>query len=191
MKLKHAPPNFRVSLPGHIITHISPSKLVLSTDLAHAPEFIYKISPVGQTSDSPTPMAGAPQDLVFSIVYESAAQDFRTEYLEIRIKMKPPKQPFSHYTGPGPTMLSNLRFNALARPSSNREYMVLTLKPRSINGYVAAKKLKELSFLLSTVLVSTFNNETEIIADAYEKYIDQDIYHYEIPCKLKPVKKET
>lgn len=192
MKLKHAPPHFRVPLPDHTINPIFPSLLAAPNDLAHAPKFIYNVYPVGQKPGDPIPMTGKPQDLVFSIVYESGAQNFLMESLEIRIKLNPPGHLFRQYTGPGPTMLSNLRFNALARLSPEREFLVLTLKPRTTKGNVAVKKLKELSFLLSTVVVSTFDAETVVIVHAYEQYKDQAAYSYEVPCVLTPaVKKET
>ncbi|KAI0968468.1 hypothetical protein F4678DRAFT_474585 [Xylaria arbuscula] len=184
MKLKYAPPHFRTPLPDLTIKRLTPS--VPGVQMAGAPAFKYNVYPVGKNPGDPIPMISLPQDLVFSIVYESGAQDFKMEYLEIRIDLKKPPQLMSKYNGAGPSMLANLRFNALARLSPERDILVLTLKPRSTSGYLVVGKMKEASFLLSGVVVKNFNAATPITLKANEKYQDQDKYSYNIQCRLEP-----
>ncbi|XXG94186.1 hypothetical protein Hte_000438 [Hypoxylon texense] len=183
MKLKYAPPHFRTPTPDPTIKPLLVS--VPRAPRAGAPEFKYNVYPVGKKPGDPIPMTSLQQDLVFSIVYESGAQSFKMEYLEIHIDLKKPPQLMSQYNGAGPTMLSNLRFNALARLSTDRNTLVLTLKPRSTKGYVLVGKVKEVSFLLSGVVVKDFDAVTCVTLKANEKYQDQDTYSYDIKCTLE------
>ncbi len=106
-----------------------------------------------------------PQDLVFSI---QATNNNNDEWdlieLDILIPLGPaPTDPkkqnyflMERYTGPGATMLSNLRFNvvvALVTPGNNPKLQLRVL-PRASKGHINITKVQDISFLLALVDVN-------------------------------------
>lgn len=109
------------------------------------------------------------------------------EYLAIQINLREAPQLMTQYAGAGPTMLLNLRFNVLAQISPKRDYLVWTLKPRSTSGVVRVSRMKEISFLLSGVIVKSFNTVTSVELVAYGWTKDQDWYEYSLKCESVPI----
>jgi hypothetical protein len=147
--------------------------------------FNYAIYAVGSRGQ-PVPMLPGQQDLVFSIVFESGAADFNLQLIELHIPLGPPAPLMENYNGAGATMLSNLRFNVIAQFNADDE-LVLTLKPRSTNGFVAVSKINELSFLLSGVVVKTFDAPTTIEVDKWETYQNRAPFYKTVFVTLAPV----
>jgi hypothetical protein len=81
-------------------------------------------------------------------------------------------------------MLSNLRFNVIAQFAADGSALVLTLKPRSMNGYVPAASLKEMSFLLSGVVVHQYTAMVSVDIDIWEKYKDRDKWSNNLYVRL-------
>ncbi|KAL8286079.1 hypothetical protein RB597_002940 [Gaeumannomyces tritici] len=105
------------------------------------------------------------QDLVFSIrVASDRASQWRLRELSLRIELGAPattKQDrvylMERYDGPGPAMLSNLRFNVLASNPTIKgtRYLQLRLLPRSSKGWIDMSTVTDMSFLLSLAKVSS------------------------------------
>ena len=102
------------------------------------------------------------QDIIFSIRIIDHADNFNLTSISITIPMgapitKPSQNPgplTQAYTGPGATMLSNLRFNPLVSNDTDTNSLVITLIPRSLQGFVELARQTELSFMLSSVVVN-------------------------------------
>lgn len=107
------------------------------------------------------------QDLIFSIhVENNAHSDYDLLELDIRIALGP-VSPNDHlllanYDGPGPRMLSNLRFNVL--PQMDRragvDYLVLRLLPRSVTKVIGISTVQDMSFLLCLAQVNKFTRDS-------------------------------
>lgn len=107
------------------------------------------------------------QDLIFSIhVEENQNSDYELAELDIRIALGP-VDPTDHrllanYDGPGPRMLSNLRFNVL--PAMDKrggiDYLVLRILPRSVTKLVKITKVQDLSVLLCLAQVNKFTRDS-------------------------------
>ena len=104
-----------------------------------------------------------PQDIIFSINLIRNAYDYLLESVSISIPLGQPIQrqednpgPLTTmpYIGPGATMLSNLRVNPLVSYSDDSRALIVTLFPRSTTGNVQVTRCKELSFMLSSVVVN-------------------------------------
>ena len=107
------------------------------------------------------------QDLIFSIhVENNEHSDYDLLELDIRIALGP-VSPNDHlllanYDGPGPRMLSNLRFNVL--PQMDRragvDYLVLRLLPRSVTKVIGISTVQDMSFLLCLAQVNKFTRDS-------------------------------
>ncbi|KAI9935073.1 hypothetical protein ASPWEDRAFT_746225 [Aspergillus wentii DTO 134E9] len=143
------------------------------------PKFKHGLYPVGQVGETipmlPLDKQGRPQrqDLIFSIVYESGIKVLLMTKFVIEIKMGTYGQLIKDYTGTGPSMLSNLRFNVMQQFDPINDKLVLTLVPRSTKHYVPIGSIAEMSVLLSGVVVNRYEQETEVTVDAWEYYTDR------------------
>lgn len=107
------------------------------------------------------------QDLIFSIhVENNKYSDYELAELDIRIALGP-MDPGDHrllanYNGPGPRMLSNLRFNVL--PAMDKrggmDYLVLRILPRSVTKLIKINKVQDMSFLLCLAQVNKFTRDS-------------------------------
>ncbi|RYP65028.1 hypothetical protein DL770_009084 [Monosporascus sp. CRB-9-2] len=108
-----------------------------------------------------------PQDLIFSIhVEDNENSDYQLAELDIRIALGPVK-PEDHrlmqnYNGPGPRMLSNLRFNVVSAMDKRGgiNYLVLRILPRSSTKLIKITKVQDLSFLLCLAQVNKFTRDS-------------------------------
>ncbi|KAI1819783.1 hypothetical protein F4861DRAFT_111065 [Xylaria intraflava] len=133
-------------------------------DVANAPKYNCTVYSQGnEDNEIQTSGDNLAQDLIFSIhVENNEYSDYRLSELDIRIELGP-MDPGRHclmanYDGPGPRMLSNLRFNVLATidQKDGIDYLLLRILPRSINGWVLITKVQDLSFLLCLAKVNKF-----------------------------------
>ncbi|KAF9768840.1 hypothetical protein IL306_013800 [Fusarium sp. DS 682] len=112
-----------------------------------------------------------PDDLVFSVLVKG--QEYSNEHLiefDILIKLGPAtdrrKKLLESYDGPGPRMLSNLRFNVLTAfmERDGMQYLKLRLLPRNAIGYVVASRMSnEVSFLLCLAKVNLFKEQDALL----------------------------
>lgn len=157
------------------------------------PQFGYGIYAVGrkETNDirmlHPTEKNPHPQqDVVVSIVYLDSAFDYYMEYLEIHIPLGA-KGLMEAFTGTGPSMLSNLRFNVLPKiekDSQLNNWLVLTLRPRSTQNKVRVDRIAEMSFMLSGIVANRFKKDTTVGVYAIEKYEREDRWKKEFNAYL-------
>jgi hypothetical protein len=187
VKLRYAPPHFHFPRTDPI-PHPALDRPI---SVAVGPKFDYKVYPVGKP-DQPIPMLAGRQDLVFSIVFTGTAAQFNIEYLTVYVPLDAPDTMIKPYTGAGPTMLSNLRFNVIAQfgTKETKNFLILTLKPRSTLGYVPLKKVHEMSFLLSGVIIQPYPAATTRYLDVVEKYQMEDGWTRQLVAHLEPVPKE-
>ncbi|KAL8372581.1 hypothetical protein RB595_002090 [Gaeumannomyces hyphopodioides] len=124
------------------------------------------------------------QDLVFSIrVASNKASQWRLRELSLRIELGAPastKQDrvylMERYDGPGPAMLSNLRFNVLASNPTIKgtRYLQLRLLPRSSKGWIDMSTVTDMSFLLSLAKVSSLPERTrQLTVKSWADYITE------------------
>jgi hypothetical protein len=111
-----------------------------------------------------------PQDLVFPIVVSNnSSSDYKLIEFDIMIRLGPvdPNRNMlmKGYDGPGPTMLSNLRFNVLqSLPTINgASYLQLRLLPRSANGWIDITKVNEMGFLVCLAKVNEFEKYQTLV----------------------------
>lgn len=113
---------------------------------------------------------GLPSDLVFSVlVSDNENSSYQLMEFDIRILLgvvDPEKHMLMEdYDGPGPTMLSNLRFNVL--PSfpiiDGLSYLQLRLLPRSSSGWIVISSVREMGFLLSLAKVNEFQARETLV----------------------------
>ncbi|KAK6499504.1 hypothetical protein TWF506_004134 [Arthrobotrys conoides] len=139
---------------------------------AGPPEFKYRVAPASTPKATTIPMLPEEQDLIFSIVYQSSAFDYELSSVTITIPMSHPTKPSltKAYRGPGATMLSNLRFYVRALYSTENNALQLVLLPRSTKKVVKVTDVKDMSFMLSRVLVQGYKKVTSIEATVQEVY---------------------
>ncbi|KAH6844548.1 hypothetical protein B0I37DRAFT_377755 [Chaetomium sp. MPI-CAGE-AT-0009] len=177
----------------HPLTGINPPGRLSTTSLAYTPQpedpagppvydcAVYSTgSNAVETSSAETSL---PQDLVFSIQVSNTRSDYRLIEFQVIIPLGEADDPksyrlFPSYDGPGPRMLSNLRFVVLPalKNVDNVRCLVLRVLPRSANGWTAIGLVKELSFLLCLAQVNnTFQGEAQtpvtLYTAAYYKYV--------------------
>lgn len=140
----------------------------LEDDPANAPRYncsIYSyLDSVVQTGDH------LPQDLIFSVlVGNNKNSSYRLVEFDVRIRLGG-VDPNRHmlmegYDGPGPSMLSNLRFNVLASfPTVDGvSYLQLRLLPRSSKGWIDITSVHEMSFLLCLAKVNEFKEQQTLV----------------------------
>jgi hypothetical protein len=171
--------------PGRLST--STSRLISTpqgSDHASPPVYDCAVYSTGFSAvETSSPANALPQDLVFSIQVSNTRSDYRLIEFQVIIPLGEADDEDSHrlfpsYDGPGPRMLSNLRFVVL--PSLGKfdgeRCLVLRVMPRSANKWTAISVVKELSFLLCLAQVNnTFKGEGRTLVTlytaAYYKYV--------------------
>lgn len=145
-----------------------------SDETVTRPKFDYSVYAIDGPRGCIKTGEGYPLDLIFAITREddaSLSKDYWIKEIVITVPRGPGNRPdranlLDDYTGPGPTMLSNLRFHVLAE--STEDHLILRLKPRSRQaaGEKAAgvhiDRVRECSFLLP--LVNVHNVQRDIKA---------------------------
>ncbi|KAF3311479.1 hypothetical protein TWF173_008300 [Orbilia oligospora] len=120
-------------------------------------------------------------DIVFSInlIPEAAAGTFDLQEIQVLIpmgKMRDPDDPhratflMENYTGPGATMLTNLRLNAMIERTD--DLLVVRLIPRSVSKMIRFEKVETASFFLGMVDVNPYESDT-VVTIEYLQYYDQ------------------
>lgn len=141
-----------------------------TTGPAGKPSYTLQIFPSGSGAVQPdsvvsTAPMGERQDLVFSVALANPDMegDFFIDEIRVLVPMGAPsgkgKQAclMQQYRGPGPSMLSNLRFNVLASVDENGANILFRLVPRTSGaGGLHFKLAREISFLLSLADVNVF-----------------------------------
>ncbi|EWZ34007.1 hypothetical protein FOZG_13689 [Fusarium oxysporum Fo47] len=123
-----------------------------------------------------------PDDLVFSVLV--SGQEYSNEHLiefDILVKLGPATDKHTKlmesYDGPGPRMLSNLRFNILTAiiEKNGMQYLKLRLLPRNAIGYVVANRMSnEVSFLLCLAKVNIFEKpEVLVMLETEAHYVNR------------------
>ncbi|KAI8195455.1 hypothetical protein K4K52_012355 [Colletotrichum sp. SAR 10_76] len=122
------------------------------------------------------------QDLIFSIQAKDNANGDAWKLMELNLTI-PFGRPasaataatapamsdyflMSQYTGPGATMLSNLRFNILAAlvTKNGRPALQLRLLPRAKDGFIPINRVENISFLLALADINRWDGKTPKIA---------------------------
>ncbi|KAJ4294661.1 hypothetical protein N0V88_004890 [Collariella sp. IMI 366227] len=106
----------------------------------------------------------------------TGGQDFQLTSLSFSVPLAAPRpliaQGYDYrFSGGGVTMLSNMRFVAVAQFTLDGKTLLLTVKPRTVSGWWPADQLEEVSFLLSGVVVQTYDTVTSVdvpVVEAYE-----------------------
>lgn len=119
-------------------------------------------------------MTSFKQDLVFSIVLERAGGSMSLKKVVLSFPIGPTDRGHPNlmktYDG-SVKMLSNLRFNVLAQPGTDK--LSLTLLPRTESGNVLAAHVGEMSFLMSGVNVNVYQKPQRTVKISYrEKYLE-------------------
>ncbi|OOQ89324.1 hypothetical protein PEBR_27422 [Penicillium brasilianum] len=120
------------------------------------------------------------QDIVFSLTLSNPklVGQFFIHEIRVMIPMGAAVDPegnflMENYHGPGPSMLSNLRFNVIASVTSDQKSLILRLIPRTTREHgLPFQKALEMSFLLNLVDVNVFNQETLVTISTSEFYND-------------------
>ncbi|KAB8211871.1 hypothetical protein BDV34DRAFT_219087 [Aspergillus parasiticus] len=136
---------------------------------ASPPEYECRVSGVGVTGIH-IDKDNLPQDLIFSIrVSNNTNNRYKLTAFHIWIRLGEAninrKRLMVNYTGPGATMLSNLRFNVLLkfiREKDKSRTLRISLLPRSTKQYVDITLVKEMSFLLALAQVNRFGRMAQM-----------------------------
>ena len=182
---RHPPPHLRLPRPLPPPTPMAlPSRIHAprssSTTPSGPPKWTYLLYPVGAAAlgKSQIPMLpnDAKQDLVFSVVLTpGTGQDFLLTSLTFSVPLSQPRpllSPTYDYRvgGGGVTMLSNMRFVAVAGFSPDGKTLELKVLPRSVGGSWPAEGVQEASFLLSGAVVQTYGEATSVEVPVVEEY---------------------
>jgi hypothetical protein len=203
--LQATPPNYRPipKLSSSLDMVVSPSLVYESgiiipsgpgrAEPATRPSFTYAAYPIqGDRTNVPSGTK-RPIDLVFSVIrdQDQLLDDFFLKEIKVRLRTGPQtprlkeRQPlFQTYNGPGPSMLSNLRFNALAENAA--DVLQLRLVPRSHTGTVPLAHVKDCSFLLSMVTLYPIDGKVEIhCTETYDNHRGsfQSVFHVELEVR--------
>lgn len=124
--------------------------------------------------------SGLQQDLIFAVhVKNNKDSSYQLQEFDIRIRLggvDPERNMlFKDYDGPGPSMLSNLRFNVLADypKIEGVNYMQLRLLPRSEVGWIDITSVSEMGFVLALAQVNEFPQQlTQVQVDTFAYYQD-------------------
>jgi hypothetical protein len=148
------------------LTNPKPILLVPNNSFASHPKWIYQVYPLGDSLGVPIPtQAPIPQDLVFSVILPEDQRDlgdFELQELRIKVPVGDASSTGSvnlteSYVGPGPTMLSNLRFNVMMRyQQGTQNYILLKVIPRSTTGSIATQNIDEASFIWPLVDINPY-----------------------------------
>lgn len=164
------------------------------TGAATGAKFAYAIHAIGAPY-GPLQTGQGPLDLVFTI--KRSDSDFLQKVYKLqRITLKIPRGKkrdngtvnlLDNYQGPGPTMLSNLRFNVFAE--STADTMFLQLQPRSkkaLKEGVLIDRVRECGFILP--LVNVHNFDRLVTVECTEEWADPpSTIPRSFTIQLKPV----
>lgn len=169
---------------------------------AHKPKFKYAAYPLNAPSPlQPVPtLTGIDQDLIFSVTLSESERKGRLFLQELRvvIPIGAQENPLgrtnltANYTGPGVSMLSNLRFNVLAETHPNfdnpqQQEMWLRLIPRSTKTFIPIQKVTEASFLWSLVEINPYTEEDLFVSCIVEEhYLGRSPYTTPLIIQLSP-----
>ncbi|KAH7110739.1 hypothetical protein EDB81DRAFT_863055 [Dactylonectria macrodidyma] len=165
-----------------------------SSETASAPRFKFGVHAIG-APDGPLRTGKGPLDLVFTIKRSDDASLDKNYWLKC-ITLEVPrgsKDDDSHapllenYRGPGPTMLSNLRFNVFIEKDVDK--LILTVRPRSRKGRhegVLIKRIRECGFVLPLVEVHDVEREVKITRTVEWAEPLETIPPYPFPVELQP-----
>ncbi|KAM7183887.1 hypothetical protein V8F20_012448 [Naviculisporaceae sp. PSN 640] len=184
-----------IQRPPHFkrIPSIEAPQLQLPTDpstplpvFAETPQFDYGVWSIGSISGGnnhpPVPTrSGIAQDLVISIVLppdQRTIGAFVLMEIDVVIPYGPRDNPaqrtnlFTSYTGPGPVMLSNLRFNvqAVFQKHPDGPVMLLKIIPRLVEGTVPVQVIDEISVLLPRVEVNNYTEQDMFVEFTFNEY---------------------
>ncbi|KAK4152312.1 hypothetical protein C8A00DRAFT_44616 [Chaetomidium leptoderma] len=187
-----------INPPGHLATAVGASASASASiyipqgdDPAGPPVYDCAVYTPGFSSvQTASADAALPQDLVFSIrLGNNKHNDYRLIEFQVIIPLGDAGNDadpssyrlFPSYDGPGPRMLSNLRFvvlPALKDDADGVPCLVLRLLPRSANGWTAVTLVDELSFLLCLALPNnTYRGQSRtsltLYTAAYYKYVSE------------------
>ncbi|RVD81448.1 uncharacterized protein DFL_009312 [Arthrobotrys flagrans] len=207
LKLTGTLPRFKRLIPAEIYNTTEDLPVLLSTPskiefhstksptdgfvftAAGPPEFKYRVAPASSTKSTVIPMLPDEQDLIFSIVYQSSAFDYELSSVTITIPMSHPTKPSltKAYRGSGATMLSNLRFYVRALYSTENNALQLVILPRSTRKAVRVSDVRDMSFMLSRVLMQGYKKVTSIEAVVQEVYTSGEAEPKTLWITLNPV----
>lgn len=177
--VKSIPEYHPVATPSTPSSAKTPREVLAEKDPAGTPTFRCDVYTTGRDCVY-TDKDNLPEDLVFSVrVGNTENSNYLLKELDILVPLAPATgskhRLMEEYDGPGPRMLSNLRFNILtSRKVKDRvQYLVLRLIPRSSSGWIPVKMLKELSFMLCLAKVNLFSRRSVVMTlntEAFYKY---------------------
>jgi hypothetical protein len=139
---------------------------------AGAPQYFISCVPIDNDPSQPGIPSGTgiPKDLVFKVVQDPSSVTTRSNYflesftVVFQLAGLDPSRLNSclldNYTGPGPFMLSNVRFNVLAQPDNDPTHgtcLALRVLPRSTKGSAPPDMCKEMSFIMPVCRVLKHN----------------------------------
>jgi hypothetical protein len=130
-------------------------------------------------------MSPIAQDIIFSVRLQSFNETWQLQRITLSIPLGDPSTeggvpgPLTAlpYTGPGASMLSNLRFNPLVSYSTDQSSLLITLSPRSMKGWVWIKECPELSFMLGAVNANVSDpsvGPVSVVPTVTEYYVKKD-----------------
>jgi hypothetical protein len=170
----------------------TPNDPVVETE-ARAPTFEWKVYPLGKFQKSISCGLKEPQDLVFSVrMLTGATYAYDLELIQVSVPIGPidphgfNRTLFTEYRGPGPVMLSNLRFNVIMTKSDRQGFLDFTLYPRSTKKKVKIGNLKDCSFLLPLVEVNRYTDTIKIPLEHVERYEEAQAEGGEFNVELVP-----
>ncbi|KAK7413167.1 hypothetical protein QQX98_007946 [Neonectria punicea] len=170
------PPHFRRTPTLTLIrtpsaaTMMTQAVSMARSETATAPRFKFGVHAIG-APDSPLRTGEGPLDLVFTIKRSdntSLDKDYWLKCITLEVP-RGSKGDGSHapllenYRGPGPTMLSNLRFNVFIEMEADK--LILKVLPRSRQGRskgVFIKRIRECGFVLPLVEVHDVERVVEV-----------------------------
>lgn len=128
---------------------------------AGPPEYICKVFSVG-SGNVYVDEDNLPQDLIFSIKVENNNSSYYKIrafhiWIELGQGIDGSYRLLANYNGPGPSMLSNVRFNALpkfVKQANSTQALKLSLFPRSRTQHVDITLVQEMSFILGLAQVN-------------------------------------
>ncbi|KAI0391889.1 hypothetical protein F5Y17DRAFT_385043 [Xylariaceae sp. FL0594] len=143
------------------------------------PNYVFKLSSIeSDSSTDPLVPSKIAQDLIFSIFLSdaSSAEGFELNYISVTVPFdidpQTPEVLTQDYQGPGGFMITNLRFNMLTSLSrdtahvGDKRYLKIELLPRSHRKKVPVSHCRDLTFLLSGVVVARSNVTQELTLKA-------------------------
>jgi hypothetical protein len=134
----------------------------------------------------------AKQDLVFSVVLTpGTGQNFQLTALEFAVPLAPPLPLIDtgydyKVSGGGVTMLSNMRFVAVAEFTLDGKWLMLSVVPRSVKGWWWASEIGEVSFSLKGVVVQVYEERKTIVLAVAERYEPGRAYGNHLAVELVP-----